>query len=91
MRQAVFVLLAVIGVAGCAAPVQGSARDPAGNVAAASAARIPDNLRGTEWRFIEIEGAAVPDSVVATLRLARKPRVGQGGLQFVRRLVAGVR
>ena len=54
MRHAVFVLLAVIGVAGCAAqPVQGSAQDPVGNVAAASDARIPDNLRGTEWRFIE--------------------------------------
>jgi heat shock protein HslJ len=79
MRQAVFVLLAVIGVAGCAAPVQGSARDPAGNVAAASAARIPDNLRGTEWRFIEIEGAAVPDSVVATLRLRGNRASGKAG------------
>ena len=80
MRHAVFVLLAVIGVAGCAAqPVQGSAQDPVGNVAAASDARIPDNLRGTEWRFIEIQGAAVPDGVVATLRLRGNRASGKAG------------
>ena len=80
MRQVVFVLLAVIGVAGCAAqPVQGAAQDSAGSPVATADVLASANLQGTEWRFIEIGGTAVPDDVVATLRLRGNRASGKAG------------
>lgn len=80
MRQFVFVWLAGIGVAGCAAqPLQSAAQDPAGSAAVTAHAQVPDNLRGTEWRFIDIEGTAVPNGVVATLRLRGNRASGKAG------------
>jgi heat shock protein HslJ len=80
MRQVVFVLLAVMGVAGCAAqPVQGAAQDSAGSHVATADALASANLQGTEWRFIEIGGTAVPDDVVATLRLRGNRASGKAG------------
>lgn len=80
MRPVVFVLLAVIGVAGCAAqPVQSAAQDSAGSPVATADALASANLQGTEWRFIEIGGTAVPDDVVATLRLHGNLASGKAG------------
>ena len=80
MRQVVFVLLAAIGVAGCAAqPVQSAAQDSAGSSVATADALASANLHGTEWRFIEIGGTAVPDDVVATLRLRGNLASGKAG------------
>jgi len=80
MRQVVFVLLAVIGVAGCAAqPVQGAPQDSAGSPVATDDAPASANVQGTEWRFIEIGGTAVPDDVVATLRLRGNRASGKAG------------
>lgn len=80
MRQVVFVLLAVIGVAGCAAqPVQSAAQDSAGGSVATADALASAKFQGTEWRFIEIGGTAVPDDVVATLRLRGNLASGKAG------------
>jgi heat shock protein HslJ len=80
MRQVVFVLLAVTGVAGCAAqPVQRTAQASVGSSAATPEAQAPGNLRGTDWRFAEIGGTAVPDDVVATLRLRGNRASGKAG------------
>jgi heat shock protein HslJ len=61
-------LMAALAVTGCAAH---AARDPApaGSAAAPAAATTQANLDGTEWRFVEVNGAAVPKGVKATLRL----------------------
>lgn len=80
MRQVVFVLLAVIGVAGCSVqPVQGAARTPTGSSAAALDNVQPGDLHGTSWRFVEIEGTAVPNDVIATLRLRGNRASGKAG------------
>lgn len=80
MHKVVFVLLAVIAVAGCAAqPVQRTAQDSVGGSAATPDAQGAANLRGTDWRFIEIGGRAVPEDVVATLRLRGNRASGKAG------------
>lgn len=80
MRRMVFVLWAVIGVAGCSAqPVQSAARTPTGSSAAAPDNVQPGDLRGTSWRFVEIEGTAVPNDIIATLRLRGNRASGKAG------------
>ncbi|HKZ11009.1 MAG TPA: META domain-containing protein [Rhodanobacteraceae bacterium] len=80
MRRIVFVLLAVIGVAGCSAqPVQSTAQVSMDSSAATPDAAAPGNLRGTDWRFVEVEGSAVPNDVVATLRLSESRASGKAG------------
>lgn len=78
MRQVAFVLLAALGIMGCAAQAQ---RNPAPNptdAAAPTSASVGD-LRGTDWRFIEVEGTAVPGGVIATLRLGDGRASGKAG------------
>ena len=80
MRQVVFVLLAVIGVAGCSAqPVQSAAQTPTGGAVATPDNAQPGDLRGTSWRFVEVGGTAVPEGVVATLRLRGNRASGKAG------------
>ena len=74
MRQVAFVLLAALSVSCCAAQTQ---RNPA-DAAAPTSASVGD-LRGTDWRFIEVEGTAVPGGVIATLRLADGRASGKAG------------
>lgn len=80
MRRIVFVLLAVIGVAGCSAqPVQSAAQVSTDSSAVTPDAAAPGDLRGTDWRFVEVEGTAVPNDVVAALRLSGSRASGKAG------------
>lgn len=78
MRPVSVLLMAALAVTGCAAQ---AARDPAPVQAAsaASSASTPANLDGTEWRFVELDGAAVPTGVNATLRFNHGRAAGRAG------------
>jgi heat shock protein HslJ len=77
MRPIALILMAALAVAGCAAQ---AARDPAPPpVAASSASTTQANLDGTEWRFVEVNGTAVPNGVNATLRLHGSRASGRTG------------
>lgn len=79
MRHVVLVVLATLGIAGCAAQ---AARDPAPAPAAPAASSqqsVPGDLRGTDWRFVEVEGLRVSDGVNATLRLREGRASGKAG------------
>lgn len=78
MRQIVFVVLAVLGITGCAAR-PAHVQTPIAPEAASSSAAAPENLRGTDWRFVEVEGTRVPDGVVATLHLRDGRASGKAG------------
>jgi len=78
MRPIPVMLVAALAVTGCAAQ---AARDPAPPPAASAAASAATqaNLDGTEWRFVEVNGAVVPKGVNATLRLRGGRASGRTG------------
>lgn len=78
MRPIPTMLVAALAITGCAAQ---AARDPAPPPAASAAAPAATqaNLDGTEWRFVEVNGAAVPNGVTATLRLHGSRASGRTG------------
>lgn len=81
MRQYLFTLVAALVVTGCAAqaahdPVQAS---PQESSAAPHDGAAAAQLRGTDWRFIEVEGTPVPKGVDATLRLRDGHAGGKAG------------
>lgn len=78
MRQVVSVMLAALAITGCAAQ-PAHVPTPVASDPAPSSAAAPENLRGTDWRFIEVEGTAVPEGVVATLRLRDGRASGKAG------------
>ncbi len=77
MREVALLLLAALSITGCAAQAR---RDftPGMAASAARAGSVAD-LRGTEWRFIEVEGTAVPSGVIATLHLRDGRASGNAG------------
>lgn len=78
MRPIALILMAALTVTGCAAQ---AARDPVPPPAAsvASSATTQADLDGTEWRFVEVNGTAVPNGVNATLRLHGSRASGRTG------------
>lgn len=78
MRQVVFVLLTALGITGCAAQAPRASTPNPADAAAPTSASVGD-LRGTGWRFIEVEGMAVPGGVTATLRLGDGRASGKAG------------
>lgn len=78
MRQIVFVVLAVLGITGCAAR-PAHVQTPIAPESAPSSAAAPESLRGTDWRFVEVERTRVPDGVVATLHLRDGRASGKAG------------
>lgn len=78
MRPVSVLLMAALVVTGCAAQ---AARDPALVQAAASASSMPNaaSLDGSEWRFVELDGARVPAGVTATLRFRGGRAAGKAG------------
>lgn len=75
MRSMTLALLMALFVTGCTAQ---AARDPA-PTAASSASTTQASLDGTEWRFVEVNGTAVPGDVNATLRLQGNRASGRSG------------
>ncbi|HKU79598.1 MAG TPA: META domain-containing protein [Rhodanobacteraceae bacterium] len=78
MRQVVFVMVAALAITGCAAQ-PAHVQVPMAPDAASSRAAAPESLRGTDWRFVDVEGTAVPEGVVATLRLRDGRASGKAG------------
>ena len=83
MRPIALMLIVALTVTGCAAQ---AARDPAPLQAASPASSsasssVPTvaSLDGTEWRFVELDGAAVPTGVNATLRFNHGRAAGKAG------------
>lgn len=80
MKATIVVLAAALAVCGCSAQ---AARDPARAVPATSAATSAGvsvmNLDGTDWRFIEVAGRAVPADVTATMRFKDGRISGKAG------------
>ncbi|HVX03551.1 MAG TPA: META domain-containing protein [Rhodanobacteraceae bacterium] len=83
MRPVSALLMAALAVTGGAAQ---AARDPAPVQAAlagapSSAPSIPNaaSLDGSEWRFVELDGAAVPAGVAASLRFHDGHAAGKAG------------
>lgn len=78
MRPISVLLMAALVVTGCAAQ---AARDPAPVQAASSASSTPNaaSLDGSEWRFVELDGAPVPAGVTATLRFRGGRAAGKAG------------
>jgi heat shock protein HslJ len=79
--MAILVLAGLVAT-GCTAQ---AARDPASAPAASSAAPAAGaavdigDLSGTQWRFVEVGGAAVPAGVPATLRFRGNHASGKAG------------
>lgn len=74
-----FLIAAALAVCGCSAH---AARDPAAPPAAdgsAGASPTVNKLDGTAWRFVEVEGIAVPVAVTATLRFNAGHASGKAG------------
>lgn len=80
MKATIVVLAAALAVCGCSAQ---AARDPARAVPATSAATSAGvsvmDLDGTDWRFIEVAGRAVPADVTATMRFKDGRISGKAG------------
>lgn len=83
MRPIPVILMAALVVTGCAAQ---AAHDPAPVQAAFAAVPSsatlgpgPASLNGSQWRFVELDGLAVPTGVNATLRLRNGHAAGKAG------------
>lgn len=79
MRPTAVLVLAGLLAAGCSAQ---AARDPAPAPASSTAAGAvvePNKLDGTQWHFVEVDGAAVPPDVPATLRFRGNHAGGKAG------------
>lgn len=79
MRLIAMILMAALTVTGCTTQ---AARDPVAPPAASSASSASTaqaNLDGTEWRFVVVNGTAVPKGVHATLRLHGSRASGRTG------------
>ena len=81
MRPISVMLMAALAVTGCAAQ---AARDPgpqAASSASSTASSVPTaaSLDGSEWRFVELDGAPVPAGVTATLRFRGGRAAGKAG------------
>lgn len=66
------VSVAALFLCGCSAY---AARDPA----PVASSNMSTNLDGTDWRFVEVAGTAVPAGVTATLRLKDGQASGKAG------------
>lgn len=82
MRPMTILVLAWLAAAGCAAQ---AARDPTPAPPASAAVPVAGakvdigNLGGSQWRFVEVGGAAVPPGVPATLRFRDNHAAGRAG------------
>jgi heat shock protein HslJ len=72
MKSMILLATAALALCGCSAH---AARDPAPAVAA----NVNAALDGTNWKFVEVAGAAVPANVIATLRLKDGRAFGKAG------------
>lgn len=83
MRAVFGLVVAAALLCGCAAQATRNTEPAAAAPSAASAGMPPaagaTNLVDTEWRFVEVAGAPVPDGVVATLRLRDGRASGKAG------------
>lgn len=79
MRPIPLMLMAALAVTGCAAQAARDPVPPPSASAAAPAATAQGSLDGTEWRFVEVNGTAVPGGVNATLRLHGSRASGRTG------------
>lgn len=79
MRMTSFLTAAALCMAGCAAQTALASPAPAPAASAASLATAQANLDGTQWRFIEVNGVAVPAGVTATLHLHDGRASGKAG------------
>ena len=79
MRQVMFALAAALVITGCAGQTVRDPVDAQDSSAAASRGATPSDLRGSDWRFVEVNGVAVPNGVDATLRLRNGHASGKAG------------
>lgn len=72
------IVMAMLFAAGCSAQAM---RDPvsADMAPPVAAGATMSGLDGTEWRFMEVDGAAVPPAVTATLRIRGTHVSGRAG------------
>jgi heat shock protein HslJ len=76
MRRIPVLLIAALAISSCATL---AARDPGPLPVAASSHAGISELDGTEWRFVQVDGTAVPATVTATLRLRGGRASGKAG------------
>lgn len=79
MRPIPVVLATALAILGCAVQTVLASPAPAPAASAASVATTQTNLDGTQWRFIEVNGVAVPAGVNATLHLHDGRASGKAG------------
>ncbi|HJR14701.1 MAG TPA: META domain-containing protein [Rhodanobacteraceae bacterium] len=72
-------LVAALVIAGSAAQALRDPVDAQDSSAAASSGATPSDLRGSDWRFVEVNGVPVPNGVDATLRLRDGRASGKAG------------
>lgn len=82
MRPMAVVMLAAVAATGCTAQAaRNPAPAPTASVAAPTAGTTVEigNLSGTQWHFVEIDGAAVSPGVPATMRFRGNHVGGKAG------------
>lgn len=79
MRQVMFALVAALVMTGCAAQTLRDPVEAQDSSAAASSGTTPSDLRGSDWRFVEVNGVPVPGGVNATLHLRDGRASGKAG------------
>lgn len=82
LRALLMAFAAAVAASGCAAPARQGA-DPVPAAAAGQGTRAESlsmqKLDGTQWRFVEVDGAAVPAAIVATIRFRPGHASGRAG------------